>query len=176
MNTKRIRKENGVTVIALVITIVVLAIIVSIAISSGKEVLEKANFEELRTNMLLIQAKSKEYVEQANFRMGINPEQKSAEEKQTIREEVYGTASKDGAQLEKATDVPSNFGISDISTCYWLTSAAQEKWGLNQIELESGERYLIRFDETEETVEVYNTVGYEGLYTLTDINKIELEK
>ena len=176
MNTKNFKKTNGVTLAALVVTIIVLAIIASIAIYSGKEMVEKAQIEELKTNMLLIQAKSKEYVEKVNFKIGIDSSKKTDEEKQTIRDEIYGTASEDGAQLEKATDIPANFKISNTSTCYWLTPAAQKKWGLEQIELEEKERYLIQFNETEETVEIYNTIGYEGKYSLTDINKMKIKK
>ena len=161
MNTRNFRKVRGVTLIALVVTIVILAIIASITLYSGKDIIENANLEELRTNMLLIQAKSREYVEQANFRMGINPNQKTEEEKQKIRDEVYGTASDEGAQLQKATDIPIKFGVLNVSTCYWLTPEAQAKWGLEQIELEEGEKYLIEFNEEEEAVEIYNTVGYE---------------
>ena len=65
---KNIKKENGITLIALGVTIIVLLIIASIGVYSGKETIKKAQLEEMRTNMLLIQAKSKEYVEEANFK------------------------------------------------------------------------------------------------------------
>ena len=65
-----IEKNNGVTLLALVITIVVLLIIAGITVYEGKETINRAKLEELRTNMLLIQAKSKEYVEEANFKIG----------------------------------------------------------------------------------------------------------
>ena len=48
------RKERGVTLVALVITVVVLLIIASIAVYSGSDTVRKAKLEELRTNMLLI--------------------------------------------------------------------------------------------------------------------------
>ena len=65
-----IEKNNGVTLLALVITIVVLLIIAGITVYEGKETINRSKLEELRTNMLLIQAKSKEYVEEANFKIG----------------------------------------------------------------------------------------------------------
>ena len=58
---KNIKKENGITLIALGVTIIVLLIIASIGVYGGKETIKKAQLEEMRTNMLLIQAKSKEY-------------------------------------------------------------------------------------------------------------------
>ncbi len=46
-------------------------------------------------------------------------------------------------------------------------------WGLDGLELEEGEYYLIKFDDTNATVEVYNTLGYDGKYSLTEIDSIE---
>ena len=163
----KLKKTNGVTLIALVITIMILSIIAGIAFYSGREIIQKANLESLRTNMLLIQAKAREYVETATFKMGINPDD---DKKNEVRQEVY----ENEALLEKASSVPGQFGISDTSTCYLLTNGAKEKWGLQDIELKENEKYIIQFDEANEKVEVYNTEGFDGKYSLTDINEIEL--
>lgn len=168
MDIKMIKnKENGVTLIALSITIVILLILAGIALYSGKDTIKMAQIEELKTNMLLIQAKAREYVEDANFKMGMNPDE---EKKANVRNEVYVT----NAKLKKVEEgeVPSNFGITDITTCYWLTPEAQASWGLDKIKLGENEKYLIQFDETNVTVEVYNTEGFEGNYSLTTIDKI----
>ena len=157
------RKNTGITLIALSILVLVLLILAAITISTGMETIEKAKLEELRTNMLLIQAKARESVEEATFKMGINPDENK---KNQVRNEIYI----EKAGLEKAEDVPSNFGITDTSTCYWLTNLAS--WGLNEIKTESGERYLVQFNETDVTVEVYNTKGYKGNYSLTQIDQL----
>ena len=47
-------------------------------------------------------------------------------------------------------------------------------WGIEDIELEENEKYLIKFDDTNATVEVYNTLGYDGNYSLTDIDNLEV--
>ena len=99
------KSTSGITLIALAITITVLAILIGISIYSGKETIQQAKLEELKTNMLLIQAKSKEYVEKANFKMGINPDEKTTEEKQKIRNEVYGAENEEGAQQKKAKKI-----------------------------------------------------------------------
>lgn len=164
----RKNKTKGITLISLTITVIVLIILAGIGIFSGKNMIKKAKLEELKTNMLLIQAKAKEYVEEATFRMGINPNE---EKKTTVRQEVYG--SETGAQLEKAETIPTEFAIEDTTTCYWLTPETQEKWGLNKIEMEKDERYLIQFDETNLTVEIYNTKGYDGKYSLKEIDTIQ---
>ena len=83
-----IEKNNGVTLLALVITIVVLLIIAGITVYEGKETINRAKLEELRTNMLLIQAKSKEYVEEANFKIGKSTDETKIAE---IRKAIYET-------------------------------------------------------------------------------------
>lgn len=172
MNIKiKEHRTEGITLVALSITIIVLLILAGIAVYSGKETIQKAKLEELKTNMLLIKAKAKESVEEANFKMGINP---NDDKKKEVRGEVYGTDSEDGAQLKKAeeSEIPSSFGISDTTTCYWLTSEAQNNWGLSKMESDERE-YLIQFDEENVAVEIYNTEGYDGKYSLTEIEQIQ---
>lgn len=167
MGIKEIKnKSEGVTLLALTITIAILLIIAGISVYSGKDTIKKAKLEELKTNMLLIQAKAREYVEDATFKMGINPDDNK---KNQVREEVYIQ----NARLEKADSVPTEFGISDTSTCYWLTEQAQTNWGLSKMDVAENERYLIQFNENDGTVEVYNSLGYNGNYSLTDIDKLQ---
>jgi len=163
------RKERGVTLVALVITVVVLLIIASIAVYSGSETVRKAKLEELRTNMLLIEAKAKGLVEEVNFKIGLTkPEDTEyAGKKEQAENEVYG-----GAGLEKATDVSAPSAIP-VSECYKVTDATLQNWGLEDMEKEEGEEYLIKFDDVNATVEVYNTLGYNGKYSLTEIDSIE---
>ena len=167
MKMKEIKNKNqGVTLIALAITIALLLIIAGITIYSGSDTIKKAKLEELKTNMLLIQAKAREYVEDATFKMGINPDDNKKNE---VREEVYVQ----NAKLTKADSVPSEFGITDPTTCYWLTEEAQNNWGLEKMDLAEDEKYLIEFKENEETVEVYNSLGYNGSYSLTEIDQLQ---
>ena len=62
--------NRGITLVALVVTIIVLLILAGIGINTGISSMEKVKLEELKTNMLLIEAKARECVEEANFRMG----------------------------------------------------------------------------------------------------------
>lgn len=164
-------KNKGVTLVSLVVTIIVILIIVGISVYNGKGIIKKAKLEELKTNMLLIEAKAKEYVEEANFKMGINP---TEEKKEEVRNEEYINT----AGLELASNITADSSIP-VSECYVLTEKAIDTWGLNKIELEDGEYYLIQFkdtiteDNTSVSVEIYNTKGYNGLYSLKDIEQIE---
>ena len=160
-------KNKGITLVSLMVTIIILIIIASISINIGSNMIKKAGLEELKTNMLLIQAKAKEYVEEANFKMGKNPDD---DKKQTVRNEVY---------IEKAKlKVPEIVSSPiDLTDCYELKEETYQNWGLNKIQLESNEHYLVKFDEQNMTVEVYNIPGYKAAdgqkYSLTDIDKIE---
>lgn len=164
--------KKGITLISLVVTIVLLVILAGIALMGGKEILEKAKLEELKTNMLLIQAKAKEYVEEATFKMGLHPDENK---KQEVRRQVYEDAEEQGAKLKKAdaSEIPSNFNLEENKkdTCYWLTKEAKEKWGLDKLEKET--QYLIYFDEEKVTAEVYYQEGYEGKYSLSEIDAIQ---
>ena len=158
-------KEKGVTLISLAITVIVLMIIAGVTVFSGKETIKEAKLEQLKTNMLMIEVKARQYVEEANFKAGISPDESKLE---TVRQEVYGEAF-----LEKATSVEAPSEIP-VEECYLITEKTLELWKLSKMEIEENEYYLIKFDETNTTVEIYNTLGFEGKYSLTDVEQIEL--
>ena len=167
----KINDNKGVTLVALTITIIVLLIIAGIAIYSGKETIQKANLEALRTNMLLIEAKAKGVVEEANFQLG--PDFQKESEIGTIRNNLYVTENK----LQKLSDsgITVSSGIPTGDNVYVFTQETASLWALDNVysELEDGEYYIIEFNEREATVEIYNTIGYQGYYSLTDIDELE---
>ena len=55
--------------IVLVITIALLLILAGISIQGGGSIIKRADLENLKTDMLLIKVKGKEYVENANFNL-----------------------------------------------------------------------------------------------------------
>lgn len=162
-------KIRGVTLIALTITIVILLILAGIGFSSGQNTIQKAQLEELKTNLLLIQAKAREYVEEANFKIGIGTKEQQDEKTQSVRKEIY----EDTEKLKKADKIPEQFNIQETDTgaWYYLTPETKEKWGLEKLNHE--EQYMIHFDEINEKVEVYYTEGYEGKYSLVEIDAIQ---
>lgn len=60
-------KNSGITLIALMITIIVMLIIASIVVYNGAGLIKQAKVEDVKTNMLLVEATVKNYVEQAKF-------------------------------------------------------------------------------------------------------------
>lgn len=166
-----IKNDKGVTLVALTITIIVLLIIAGIAIYNGKESVKKANLEALRTNMLLIEAKAKGVVEEANFQLG--PDFQKESEIGTIRNNLYVTENKLQKLSDSGITVSSEIPTGD--NVYVFTQETASLWALDNVylELEDGENYIIEFNEREATVEIYNTIGYQGYYSLTDIDELE---
>ena len=163
----KVKENKGITLIALIVTIIILLIIAGIAIYNGKETIKSANLEALRTNMLLIEAKAKGLVEEANFQLG--PEKKG--DKAKIREEIYAGENK-LATVDTISNIPSEIPTGD--GVYVFTSETAALWGLDNVygEPESEGYYLIAFDEENASVEIYNTLGYQGKYSLSDIDNM----
>ena len=179
-NNMKKNNQKGITLIALGITIIILLILSGITIFSGTESIRRANLEELKTNMLLIQTKAKEYVENASFALGINPENASEQMKENARNALSG---EDKGTLVVPSDSLSSdllsIGISqeDINNekVYKLTTENLEKMGIREVESNDEEGwYIIVYNFDEATAEIYNTIGYNGKYSLTDIEQIEL--
>lgn len=163
-------RNKGVTLISLMIAIVVIIIIAGISIYSGGNLLRQANLEKLKTNMLLIQARAKGYAEEVNFKMGKEGDQ---EKKKNAQLEIYETKGKlKKASEEPNLNVPIDSGI-DVNKCYLVTREALQVMGLETIETGEDGEYLIQFDEDNITAEIYNTNGYMGKYSLTEIDKIQ---
>ena len=88
------KKNKGITMMVLVITIVILLILAGISIGVGNNVIKKSELENLKTNMLLVKVKGKEYIEKANFNLGTTIDTVAEEEKnnrkQKAKEELKG--------------------------------------------------------------------------------------
>ena len=149
----KVKNNKGITLIALTITIIILLILASITIYSGKESIKKAQLESLKTNMLLIKAKAKEYVEQASFKNGVNKSEISEEAKNELK----------GKEANASDYSKQNITINGGEILYKLTSDNLKEMGLKDVKLGSNE-------------EVYNTSGYENngttVYSLSELEKI----
>ena len=164
-----IKQEKGITLTALVTTIIVLLIIAGIGINYGRDTIEKAHLEELETNMLLIEAKAKGLVEEANTKIGLPSASDYADKQTSVRQELYINT----AGMVKVDTPPS--GIPQGDNLYEVTKETLSYWGLGDIKLEENEKYIVQLDdENAEVEEVYNTIGYNGKYSLTDIENIEI--
>ena len=163
-----IKQEKGITLTALVVTIIVLSIIAGIGINYGRDTIKKAHLEELETNMLLIKAKAKGLVEEANTKIGLPSASDYADKQTSVRQELYINT----AGMVKVDTAPS--GIPQADNLYEVTEKTLSNWGLDDIKLEENEKYIVKLDDVGTEVEVYNTIGYDGKYSLKDIENIEI--
>lgn len=179
------KNDKGITMVALIITIVILLILSGISINAGNNIIEQSELENIKTNMLLIKVKGKEYVENANFKLGTNFE--SATDK-----EGRITAAKGELKGEEITDISifnENINISQeqLSTdntnyiyYYKLTTQNLADIGLpNVISDEKNGWYIIKYDIKNVESEVYNTQGFEKeestYYSLNELQNIEID-
>jgi len=182
----KINNNKGITLIALVITIIVMLIIASIAIYYGTEEIEKANIENIRTNMLLINAKAKEYCEEANFKLGTGNAPEGGEELEKYLEpgiNYLANASEDEEKPALANNVTaSDYSYIDGTKYQFIfklnNDEALGKMGLKSIE--NPDKYIMAFDIINDKVEVFYTEGIKTkvdgnettYYSLTDIENI----
>ena len=172
--------EKGITLVVSTITIIVLIILAGITVYNGKDSIRRANLEGLKTNMLLIETKAREFVENASFDLGIDPAKATDDMKAKAQSELSG---EDKGTLVTASDSLAselgNIGISqeDINNgnVYKLTTENLKKMGINDVESNDEEGwYVIVYNINDTTAEIYNTMGFQGKYSLTDIEQIEL--
>lgn len=175
------KNNKGITMIVLVITIVILLIIVGISIGTGGNVIKETQLENLKTNMLLIKVKGKEYVENANFNLGTKFSEATEEEK-TARIAKAKSELK-GQEMQSISIPGQNINISEdnAKNIYYYKLTTEDLANMGLTNLKSDDKngwYIIKYDVANEQVEIYNTKGFkaenETYYTLNEIEDLEL--
>lgn len=177
-------KDNkGITMVVLVITIVILLIIAGISIFHGNKAIKSSQLENVKTNMLLIKVKAKEYTENANFKLGTNFE--SATDKDTkvanAKTELKGEEIKNSSMFGSGMNITQEQLTSDNTKYiyyYRLNTTNLKDMGFSKLESdESNGWYIIKYDIKNLEVEIYSTRGFkkDGVmyYSLTDLENID---
>ena len=174
------RNNKGITLLVLVITIVILTIIVGVSMKYGMDTITYTTFQNTKTNMLLIEAKAKEYVENANYKLGIKPQEATDEMKAEARKELKGTLL---TNLEVLGTRVQEIGISEQDVLdgnvYKLTTEDLEKMSIRGVESNDEKGwYIILYNVENITAKVYYTygvkVGKQIKYALDDIRDINV--
>lgn len=174
------RENKGITIVALVIIVILLLILVGVSTGTGGNLIKQTKLENLKTNMLLIKVKAKEYVENANFNLG------TAFEKLTDETEKNNRIQKAKEEL-KGEDVTSTISSYNINVnassenVYYYKLDTQELLDIGLSNLKSDEKegwYIVKYDIVNTEVEVYNTKGFENnsikYYSLSELENIEI--
>ena len=165
-------KNKGITLVALVITIVALLILASIVVYTGTDAIKTAKLQSLKTNMLLIEAKGREYVENANYELGVNPDAATDEMKNNSNSKLIGT------KIENTDSLVSKLNIDSKYAVYKLSEDDLNNMGIKDVESNDEDGwYIIAYDVVDADVKVYNTEGItvsdgSTKYSLDDIRDL----
>ena len=189
MELKKLREAKGITMVALVITITVMLILATITINLGKETIKQTKLESLKTDMLLIEAKAKEYVESASFELGNKdntPTEGESQEKIDARNKRKENALAKLKGQETTDQYLQKIGLAvSIETeknnniyYYQLSQQDLKDMGLKDVLSDEDEGFfIVKYDIPNADVEVYLTNGIEveGVrkYSLTDLKAVE---
>lgn len=180
-------KNNGITMVALVITVIILLILSGISINAGSNIITKSKLENIKTDMMLIKVKGKEYVENANFDLGTSFEKLTDENEKNTRLENAKTKLK-GTEIENIEDLDSKLSITSdkfkeekekMIYYYKLSTQDLEDMGIENVKSdEKNGEYIIKYDIKNIEIEIYNTQGFKNedkyYYSLSELESLEL--
>ena len=181
------KKNEGITMLVLVITVILLLILSGISINTGNNIIKRANLENLKTNMLLIEVKGKEYVENGNFNLGTGFDKLKDETEKSKRIDAAKSKLK-GKEITDASQLPETFEITtdqfnteknNLEYYYELSDYDLEDMGMANEETKNIKgNSIIKYDIIDNTVEVYNTQGFtkddKTYYKLSDLRNLEV--
>ena len=142
-------------------TIIIFIILTMVGINYGKEAIKLATFQNTKTNMLLIEVKAKECVENANFDLGIKPTEATQEMKDKARSELKGTQV---SPIEELANRLPQIGINstDIANGNVFKFTSEDLQAMSIKNVESNDEkgwYVVVYDIENASVKVYHTYG-----------------
>lgn len=153
--------NKGITMATLVITIIVMLILAGVTITGSYSLIKKAQLENLKTNMLLIQAKTKTALEEYNF---------SKDESKLIGVQIQEIDTDKISKLQKA-------GENYSSDWYCLNQEELNNMNLSDVKLPENEYFFVKYNKEDLTVEILYTQGFTEnnkiKYTLTQLQNME---
>jgi type II secretory pathway pseudopilin PulG len=172
------KKNKGITMISLMVTIVILMILATITMYYGNSAMKEAKLQDLKTNMLLIQAAVKGDLEKYHFETSnlSDANEKEAQKSNYLKGTKLANPQNDLKQEifdEIKEDYPQIDGNFDY---YYLNTSDLMELGIKDVESsnENG-HYIVAYSMNSiypNIVEVINTKGYLGNYTLSRIQAL----
>lgn len=149
--------QKGITIVTLTITIILMIILVGVTTVSIVNIVDKAETQEIISNMILIQTKVKIIMEQDSFNGGTGTY-------------YVGTKLKDVSNKSQIAGNAVPTAELDSETYYIFNEDALKKAGLEAIQLEQDEVYIVNYQNGE----VYYPKGindFNGnlIYKLSDV-------
>ena len=167
------RNESGKSIVILIIMTILIAIGASVIINYAKEMVKETEAQDLRTNMLLIEAEAKKGLEEVCFKtvnLNVTKKEDLTKINEAKKENLVGIIlSEAPAEVQEASKNVTNFTFDE--NCYYLDVATLEQMGIKDINEKEDGYIIVKYNFSNADVEVINTKGYDGKHTLTQIMK-----
>ena len=151
------KKDNGITLIALIVTIIIMIILATIVVDFSTKAIDKAKLEDIKTNMLLIQGKSQTIYEKYSFKE---------------IEELTGILYSEQNTYVISDGLLDHLKVED-EIYIWGEEALNEN-GLGTIKTDEQTFYIVDYT----TSEIYFSKGYEYndsiYYSLTELQELSI--
>ena len=157
--------NKGITLVALIITVIVLLIIASIVVYTGTDTIKNANLQSLKTNMLLIQAKTNVIAQDVEMKVE-NATLKGTKLADMKEDEIIKSFLEKGVIDENSED----------SDFYVLKDQDIKDLGLENVEIEDGSYYIVDYKKND----IITTNGFEAsdknmYYKLSELENLNNE-
>lgn len=163
--------ESGKSIVILLIMTILVMIGVSYAINYAKEMMEETKAEDFRTNMLLIQAEAKKGLENVCFQTVNLNESKEADlpKINEAKQEHLAGIILSNAPIEVQNAIKNVPDFTFDESCYYLDEETLTEMGIKNIDEKENGYIIVKYNFSNADVEVINTKGLGGKYTLTQI-------
>ena len=146
-----LKNKKGITIIALVITVVIMLILVGVTVKVGTMSIDESEKEDIITNMISIKTRAKIVKDQFNFK---------------DISSLVGTKFTDDTKYEK-TNLNPAIPEEQKNNCYIWTQEDLNNQGLASINSDESKFYVVYYGDN--NTEVYYSIGVDGKYSLTDL-------
>ena len=143
-----LKNEKGITIIALIITIILMLILVGVTVKVGTKEISKAKLEDIKTEMISIKTRAKIVKDKYDFKDIDN---------------LVGT------KLLEATDYNTEAVVipdGSKENCYIWTQEDLNSQELSSIKVDKDKFYVVYYGDD---IEIYYSKGVDGKYSLTDL-------
>lgn len=165
------KKECGKSIVILIILTIMIIIGTSVVINYARQIIKQNQEQDLRTSMLLMQAEAKKWVEEVCFQT-VNLDESKEEDLTKINEiknENLKGINLSNSPIEIQESIKNVPDVTFDETCYYLDEVTLREMGITNINEEKYGYFIVKYDFSNANVEVINTNGFDGNYTLTQI-------